>query len=119
MSTDFEAERNRASAGFAAPPFVSRPLCQALVWSSRKMNQTNMSTRGSFFASPIACVVYEACWARETPFGSPSCFVSCPYSVIQIRTFLRLNHLSSDCSKRGSEDRVTFGHFTFCVGFRF
>ena len=65
------------------------------------MNQMNMSTRGSFFASPIAWVVYAACWARETPFGSPSCFVSWPYSVIQIRTLLRLNHLSSDCSKRG------------------
>jgi hypothetical protein len=37
--------------------------------------------------------------------------------VIQIRTFLRLNHLSSDCSKRGNAERVTFGHFTFCVGF--
>jgi hypothetical protein len=32
---------------------------------------------------------------------------------------LRLNHLSSDCSNRASEDSVTFGHFTFCVGFRF
>ncbi len=39
--------------------------------------------------------------------------------MIQIRTFLRLNHLSSDCSKRGSDVSVTFGHFTFCVGFRY
>src|SRR5688572_22960351 len=36
-----------------------------------------------------------------------------------MRMPLRLNHLSSDCSKRVSEDNVTFGHFTFCVGFRF
>ena len=51
------------------------------------------------------------------PFGSPSCFTSWPYSVIQMRTFLRLNHLSSDFSKRGNDASVTFGHFTFWSGF--
>ena len=60
-STDFAAERKRARAGFAEPLRVCRPLCHTLVSSSRKMNQTNMSTRGSFFARPIAWVVYEAC----------------------------------------------------------
>ena len=62
---------------------------------------------------------YAACWARETPFGSPSCLTSWPYSVIQMRTFLRLNHVSSDFSKRGNAESVTFGHFTFCNGFWF
>src|ERR671910_735632 len=36
-----------------------------------------------------------------------------------MRMPLRLNHLSSDASKRASDDSVTFGHFTFCVGFRY
>ena len=73
----------------------------------------NMSVRGSFFASASACAAYAACCAREMPFGSPSCFTSCPYSVIQIRTFLRLNHVSSDFSKRGNDESVTFGQRTF------
>ncbi len=65
----------------------------------------------------IACGAYAACWASVTPFGSPG-FVSWPYSVIQIGMFFRPNHLSSDVSNCGSDERVTFGHLTFCVGFR-
>ena len=77
----------------------------------------NMSVRGSAFASASAWAAYAACWAREIPFGSPSCFTSWPYSVIQIRTFLRLNQVSSDFSKRPNEARVTFGQRTFWFGF--
>jgi hypothetical protein len=67
-----------------------------------------------------ACSAYDACFAREMPFFSPSGFVSWPYSVIQIRDFLLpLNHLSSDFSKRGSDESETFGQSTLCVGFRY
>ena len=47
----------RASDGFAAPDRVRRPLCQRLVWWSRKTNQMNMSVRLSFFAMARARAV--------------------------------------------------------------
>ena len=104
---------NRARDGFAAPLFVRSPLCHKLVSWSRKTNQMNMSVRGSALASASACAAYAACCARDTPFGSPSDFTSCPYSVIQMRTFFRLNHVSSDFSKRPNDASVTFGQRTF------
>ena len=42
-----------------------------------------------------------------------------PYSVIQIGTDLRLNHVFRLASNRGSDASETFGHFTTCDGGEF
>jgi hypothetical protein len=94
-------------AGFAAPDGCSRPLCHGLPELSRKVNQTNICTFGSLRAKSSACFAYLACVARVTPFRSPG-FVSWPYSVIQTGT-VRWYHLCRSFSKRGSDERVTFG----------
>ena len=39
-----------------------------------------------------------------------------PYSVIQIGTDLRLNHVFRLASNRGSDASETLGHFTICEG---
>jgi len=39
-------------------------------------------------------------------------FVWCPYSVIQIGTDFRLNHVFRLSLKRGSDASDTFGHLT-------
>ena len=75
----------------------------------------NIWIRGSFFASPIACVRYAACCDSVTPFGSPG-FVSLPYSVIQIGMFFRLNEASRSFSNWPIVENVTFGYFVFWVG---
>ena len=79
------------------------------------MNQTNICTRGSCCANLTAIRAYAACWAFETPFGSPG-RVSWPYSVIQIGVAWWWNHASIDVSKRWSFDSVTFGQSTFWSG---
>ena len=63
------------NAGFFEPSRFSKPLCHALVGSSRTMNQMNMSTRGSFAAMLIAVRQVGGLLAGVTPFGSPG-FVS-------------------------------------------
>ena len=52
------------------------------------------------------------------PNGSGG-FVWCPYSVTQISTFLRLNHVFRLAWRRGSDFNETFGHFTGWDGGKF
>ena len=117
-STEAAAAVNRPSDGFAAPVRVRRPLCHRLVAVAEDEPDEHVD--------PRVLLGHRECLrgvgrllAAETPFGSPSCLTSWPYSVIQMRTFLRLNQVSSDFSNRGNAESVTFGHFTFCNGFWF
>src|SRR6185312_5868593 len=51
------------NAGFFDPSRLTRPLCQALVGSSRRMNQMKIDTLGSLAAKCSAVRRYAACCA--------------------------------------------------------
>jgi hypothetical protein len=50
---------------------VKRPLCQRLCLLSWNTNHRNISICGFAFAWRITRDMYDACWAFETPAGSP------------------------------------------------